>query len=80
VQAGLGVDERRCALGCKHTAPVSPDPLYAAGGTGSTGISSGGSSTRKKSGALQLKVHRKWTHFCVFSHKSLSGIYLCRLI
>jgi alpha,alpha-trehalase len=37
-------------------APVCPDPLFAAGGTGSTSISGSESSTRKKSGALQLKV------------------------
>jgi alpha,alpha-trehalase len=41
-------------FGEQLVAPVCPDPLFATDGTGST--SSGAGSTRKRSGALQLKV------------------------
>jgi len=43
-------------FGQQLVAPVCPDPLFAAGGTGSTSTSNGEGSTRKKSGALQLEV------------------------
>jgi alpha,alpha-trehalase len=61
VQAGFGWTNGvvlwvASTFGEQLVAPVCPDPLFAAGGTGGTSISSGGGSTRKKSGALQLKV------------------------
>ena len=59
VQAGFGWTNGvvlwvASTFGEQLVAPVCPDPLFATGGTGST--SSGEGSTRKKSGALQLKV------------------------
>jgi alpha,alpha-trehalase len=61
VQAGFGWTNGvvlwvASTFGEQLVAPVCPDPLFAAGGTGSTSNSSGGGSSRKKSGALQLKV------------------------
>jgi alpha,alpha-trehalase len=61
VQAGFGWTNGvvlwvASTFGEQLVEPVCPDPLFATGGTGSTGISGSGDSTRKKSGALQLKV------------------------
>ena len=62
VQAGFGWTNGvvlwiASTFGDQLVAPVCPDPLFASGGgTSSTGISGGESSTRKKSDALQLKV------------------------
>jgi alpha,alpha-trehalase len=63
VQAGFGWTNGvvlwvASTFGEQLVAPVCPDPLFAAGGTGSssTSVSSSGGSTRKKSGALQLRV------------------------
>ena len=61
VQAGFGwtngvVLWLANTFGEQLVGPVCPDPLFATGGTGSTGISGGEGSTRKKSGSLQLKV------------------------
>jgi alpha,alpha-trehalase len=59
VQAGFGWTNGvvlwvASTFGEQLVAPVCPDPLFATGGTGST--SSDTSPTRKRSGALQLKV------------------------
>ena len=62
VQAGFGWTNGvvlwvASTFGEKLVSPVCPDPLLAAGGTGSTtSIDSSGDSTRKKGGALRLKV------------------------
>ena len=61
VQAGFGWTNGvvlwiASTFGEQLVAPVCADPLSAAGGTSSTSISSSGDSTRKKGGALQLKV------------------------
>lgn len=65
VQAGFGWTNGvvlwvASTFGEQLVAPVCPDPLLATGGTGSTtSIDSSGDSTRKKGGALQLKVARR---------------------
>jgi len=61
VQAGFGWTNGvvlwvASTFGEQLVAPVCPDPLAAAGDTGNTSISNGEGSTRKKSGALPLKV------------------------
>lgn len=61
VQAGFGWTNGvvlwvASTFGEQLVAPVCPDPLFVAGGTGGTSISNGEGSTGKKSGALQLKV------------------------